>query len=1367
MKQRKWVLIFALVIALIIVSVYTFWGAGINEKLRLHILAEIEPFVDPQSDIGSVHVDFGSLNLKRVTLISKDQQFDLQVREMKLGYNLIDLIRFGFSPEKIANQVILEYPQLTIRPVVVQPNRPETNTETRPMPDTPQLTEIRESIGLARYIEQFVVMDAEIHIENRQNQTICLAHQLDGVLLSGRADSAVVRMDGSLFESDEENLHLEGAVDLIDRFPLHMTMTLDESKPSPELPLFLPSFVQVTEGIMAGQGTYNRMDGASGFFELRDGTFSFQNAAFVLSRAGFRADLQSRNIRMTGRIGDFNGSPINLSGAIHNFWNPVLDIKAESDSFFVHRFLDQAMPTVRIPISGRARIDLQLIGSLNEPELIGSILSSNLDTPVLDLGRFMTSVWLKNRHLTIRSESTHPREGSAIRLNADMRFHDPKDPAIRAELALTGPFGEALPDWLESRISRVDSDLRFLVYGPLSNPEGKVDGRLHLVSRTNEILSLSPSFEYKNHACTGEITTDQNLRIQGVAEHVLTDAYLWRLDGEHLETLIHLILQDTWQERWGTGEVTASVSATRSDWHGRVDAVRRLPNDAIERLNVSADSEADPNQVSLGGTYRIGDGPTARLHSRMTIHQDRLTIEQFRADRFLKLDGQIPFQADLPFDVSIVLEALPTQFLYPYFQPLQAVDGELNGQIHFGGTGRYPDYHMDLALREGHLFQTGLFEGELIADLDAKGLNHLSMSLRRNDLELISGEIKRDAENDSLAGQFSGRDLLLGKDYMSFSPDGDWIQGMVNLDVAVFGLSKDPIIEGNLRFGTGSIGSLKMSDATVRFSDRSIQNDTIRSRIFFIEEGTVRSPDNLELRIRGTLPHRNDLDANLQISGQGNLFAPLLEMSSFFVRGEASGHFEAGLAGRPDAWVLGSLDATISEGTLELADFFPEIREIAGSISLVQGERFIQIDSLSGKVDGGLLHVSNVQPSDYPIRLHPLLLDTLGLSLGLLQIETPERGIVVHIPGLMESGESGRFRFSGLSSTETFTISGPAESPHIRGIFLMEDQRFTYPFLKGDNEEEADEILDKLAACTWQVRTIAAKDVHYVRSYLTPLGNVYLDLQLRESYGDLNFEGTPDQGDFEVWGTLASTEGTLDVLDYYFRPEQITFDYPKGADSPILRGRAYTTVIDSLGVPATVWLTITTLDETAGAQSGGALDQIYFRFETDNPNLGRTEADLLAAMGYSESSIRDRAYDALGLQVENLVFRPIFRPIEKQIRRHLGLDIVRVSSMFSRNLMQYQTSEEEVLDPKQLLRSTKLTLGKYLAPGFFITYSGQVQNDMGLQYTLHGLGFRHALALEYSIRPDLFLEMEYTYDSQLFSERREDKKIWLRHIFPF
>ena len=368
----------------------------------------------------------------------------------------------------------------------------------------------------------------------------------------------------------------------------------------------------------------------------------------------------------------------------------------------------------------------------------------------------------------------------------------------------------------------------------------------------------------------------------------------------------------------------------------------------------------------------------------------------------------------------------------------------------------------------------------------------------------------------------------------------------------------------------------------------------------------------------------------------------------------------------------------------------------------------------------------------------------------------------------MEKGEVGWLGFEGLEPGQAFVFAGPAVSPLFQGSLQLTDHRLTYPFLSVEEDAGTSRVLKFLQNVNWNLRIIPSEDVHYVRDIESPLGNVYVDLLLRNDYGEIRLDGIIEEDDLQVWGNLVSTEGSIEVLNHLFRPERITFDYPRGATDPIISGRAFTTVHDSLGMPSTVWLALTESNGIPGFErEGGPWGKVHFRFYTDNPNLGRTEADLMAALGYSAENIRDRAYDALGVQVDNLVFRPLIRPLERGIRRHLGLDLVRVSSMFSRNIAELRTMNRVSFDPKLLLRSTKLTLGKYVAPGLFVIYSGQVQQGIEWRYHTHGLGFRHALSLEYTIRPDLFLQMEYTYDSQLLSDRREDKRIWLRHVFPF
>jgi hypothetical protein len=170
-----------------------------------------------------------------------------------------------------------------------------------------------------------------------------------------------------------------------------------------------------------------------------------------------------------------------------------------------------------------------------------------------------------------------------------------------------------------------------------------------------------------------------------------------------------------------------------------------------------------------------------------------------------------------------------------------------------------------------------------------------------------------------------------------------------------------------------------------------------------------------------------------------------------------------------------------------------------------------------------------------------------------------------------------------------------------------------------------------------------------------------------------------------------------------------------------------------------------------------------------NPNLGDTEGELLASLGYSPSNISQMATNLIGISADNLIFRPLFRPFERQLERTLGLDMVRFSSRFTRNLIEMNLRDErnfEINSKLFLLRSTKLMIGKYLANRLLFIYTGQLEAGMDYRYQHEGIGFRHILGLEYRINPTLLLQMEYDYNSLLLWQK-EDKKIMLRHSFPF
>ena len=147
--------------------------------------------------------------------------------------------------------------------------------------------------------------------------------------------------------------------------------------------------------------------------------------------------------------------------------------------------------------------------------------------------------------------------------------------------------------------------------------------------------------------------------------------------------------------------------------------------------------------------------------------------------------------------------------------------------------------------------------------------------------------------------------------------------------------------------------------------------------------------------------------------------------------------------------------------------------------------------------------------------------------------------------------------------------------------------------------------------------------------------------------------------------------------------------------------------------------------------------------------------------------MQEKAVDVIGISADNLVFRPLFRPFERQIEQRLGLDLVRFSSRFTRNLIAMNVGNDEYIQSNlAFLRSTRLTVGKYLADRLYLLYTGQIEAGHNYRYQQPGLGLHHTVGLEYRINPKLLLEMEYDYDGLLLWQK-DDKRFFIRHWFPF
>ena len=536
---------------------------------------------------------------------------------------------------------------------------------------------------------------------------------------------------------------------------------------------------------------------------------------------------------------------------------------------------------------------------------------------------------------------------------------------------------------------------------------------------------------------------------------------------------------------------------------------------------------------------------------------------------------------------------------------------------------------------------------------------------------------------------------------------------------------------------------------------------------------------------RGKIPFSSQKPMHLNLQGKGNILSLLPELTPFFIETKSKGEWDINFAGRPNDLTISSGRLDFSDGFLHLANVAPEINNIAASMELEQ-DGFLNVKVISGKIKGRELKFRNIRPDSLwsDSGEAGFSIPEYGLDFGIFTLETSLKGVPLHIPGLMAKGEEGQFISSGITDKEPFYIAGPFEQPVVKGKIKLQNINFTFPFIIDNSIDTTKDnlVIDVLTHINWNVSVIAGKDSHYQIKIPSGVDNVYVDLIVDAGVGGLDFKGVISDKTFGVTGSVESSRGNVEYLDLDFQVikagaefdmdispnSEVEFD--KSSLLPIVYGEARTTVTDSTGYPYFVYLTMLTVDnETGHTLKRGRLGEVVFQLSADNPNLGNSEGELLASLGYSISNMPKVATDLIGISTDNLIFRPLFRPVERQLERTLGLDMVRFSSRLTRNLIEMNLNDEPNMqfDSKLfLLRSTKLMIGKYLAQRLFLLYTGQLEAGLHYRYQQEGFGFRHTLGLEYRFNPSLLLQMEYDYDSLLLWQK-EDKRIMLRHSFPF
>jgi hypothetical protein len=237
--------------------------------------------------------------------------------------------------------------------------------------------------------------------------------------------------------------------------------------------------------------------------------------------------------------------------------------------------------------------------------------------------------------------------------------------------------------------------------------------------------------------------------------------------------------------------------------------------------------------------------------------------------------------------------------------------------------------------------------------------------------------------------------------------------------------------------------------------------------------------------------------------------------------------------------------------------------------------------------------------------------------------------------------------------------------------------------------------------------------------------------------------------DFNVSGLCTASRGTFDYINYEFRIEQPTFlefrKTARGVD-PWLTFLGRLRLKDEDQEDLDIFLTF------SGSLAEG-INPVFY----SEPERSQHEIRMLLGLDPGESQYLDGEGSA-----QNLLFRSAdilsligLKPVEKEIRQFLGLDIFTIRTPIVRNILERESNMLSEEGKKlSIFRDTRFSLGKYLFSFMFVEYTMALKDsndpvNPGNVIPTHEIGLEFTLGpfnLGYAYKPrDNSTEIEYEH----------------------
>jgi hypothetical protein len=1291
MKPRKWVIVFA-VFAFICGSV-VYKSLTILEKnknLERLLGSAVSSAVGGEISVGRVKVEFLSIYLENVTISLATHYYNIAVRDIKVSFSLLKLIRSRGNISRSISKIIFINPQLDI---FLKKERSALAAGLSPGP-------LRKSADLYSMminfpVDQFLIRKGVARIFGNGQEAISLGEDLTGNL---RVDAAGLYFElrGTL-ASHKKNLFISG---IFSRkyHRNHISVRLDKANIGK--PVRWQAF-EIRSGTLDGACEFSFPDTltahtfeSAGWINIGDAGVVIDSIEKPITSARLSVSLNNTLLRIDSAGCSWNGTTIKGSGTwdATNERDSACAVSLECEGIRIPSLFPKINRTLKEKIYGSGWVKVLITKRPFTAENALSIAGGGIRFAGLPLLISAKALLVRNQVTVdtcvvrgpgifgtgagiVNFEKSTPVYSFSYSVTADSLT---QSPALRQSGRL---YARGLLTGLASKthLEAVIGGEKVHVFGVnIGNPDISV-----ITDRFDHIAFDIASGNEPFLCASGTLDDIFSKKPRLRAAVAVGDLTIRSLLGRNNASVITAL-----DSPWVKG--TVALSSDRFELQGLAGIHSKLVQGTV-RFQIEKDPESrtalwrvSQQQLTLGDSLFT-------FTARGSLTGKALTIDSLGAQGGVRgsgrYDGDAASLEAIIHYYNIPLNALNTWLLH---RRLPIKSGSLSGNTRISGVHGRISTVSELHVRKAGFGYLTNIEADAVLRSKGTVVTMLPMTFRKDlrvvvSLDTISNEKGivfsgrfHDVPIRSLLGLEAIDDTGAGEYEMKGDLSGDFKSIATGLPVSVK-VGCPSITYGKWR--VDSVRARCVVDA--RKIDLKDFSASDAGRSTMLCTGTVPWDVLTNEHSEGDLAFGQDtMDLRLRVEGDllSSLEKNAGEPFNAPIAGTGRGALEIELQGTPGNVRISKAKGSISRGTLQVKPYVLEdIKDFSMSVAMESDTSaagyasFSTAPRISIDLNGAI--------GKRPIRIYtthkiPEGIEPINfgfLDMGIIQVSTPKGGVDLHLPGLMEPGNTVDLEFLPKQPVKAFTLSGPFHRLRITGTWIPRSGEFTYPSLKNATSSSH---FNPLPYITWDLdlKAINRKLKYF---YDASAKNRRL-LRLVECYLDpistLSIRGREKDRTLKLLGALRSYKGSVffrKVFDLNFEAGLDFTPQPhlsgKGFDNrPIIWGSAE--AVSEKNRFDRTKITLVTQDSVTGALSEkGRFYGIRFKVSSDVGEMpGEPEMEFLSTEGKRVASVGG-AGELVSTLGEQYVHRFLLQNVESRLAKSLGLDVITFETSIASN----------------------------------------------------------------------------------------------------